>query len=43
MYDKAADNHYLVYASVKFTGPSYVKGSTKEDSISIDRFVLARP
>jgi len=28
---------------VKFTGPAYVKGSTKENAISIDRFLLVRP
>ena len=42
-YTRGADNKYKFYVSVKFTGPSYVKDSTQEDSISIDRFLLVRP
>ena len=42
-FRRGADNRFDVYVSVKFTGPSYVKGSSKEDAISIDRFLLVRP
>jgi hypothetical protein len=42
-FRRGADNRFDVYVSVKFTGPSYVKGSTREDAISIDRFLLVRP
>jgi hypothetical protein len=31
---------YDVYVSVKFQGPEYVKGSTKENSIMVDRIIF---
>lgn len=40
--EDARMNKVAVYASIKFTGPSYVKGSTAKDGIYIDRIVLAR-
>ena len=42
-FRRGEDNKYNIYVSVKFTGPAYVKGSTKENAISIDRFLLVRP
>ncbi len=39
-FRRGENNQYEVYVSVKFTGPAYVKGSTKENAISIDRFLL---
>ncbi len=42
-FTRGGDNKYRFYVSVKFTGPSYVKDSTSEDAISIDRFLLVRP
>lgn len=38
--DDAKKNLVEVYVSVKFTGPAYVKNSTKENGIFIDRIVL---
>ena len=31
-----------VWASIKFTGPSYVKGSKKKDDVFVDRVILVR-
>ena len=42
-FRRGKDNKFNIYVSVKFTGPAYVKGSTKENAISIDRFLLVRP
>ena len=42
-FERGGNNKYNIYVSVKFTGPAYVKGSTKENAISIDRFLLVRP
>ena len=36
-------NLYDVWVSVKVTGPAYVKGSKKENIISLDKIVLCRP
>ena len=41
-FKRGENNKYDVWVSVKFTGPAYVKGSTKENAISIDRFILAQ-
>ncbi len=41
-FRRGENNKYDVWVSVKFTGPAYVKGSTKENAISIDRFILAQ-
>ena len=38
----AEQNSGEFYVSVKFTGPSYVPGSTSPDGIFIDRILLAR-
>ncbi len=42
-FRRGENNKYDVWVSVKFVGPAYVKGSTKENAISIDRFLLIRP
>lgn len=34
---------YEIVLSVKLTGPAYVKGSKKQDSVSIDRLLLLEP
>ena len=34
---------YDVYVSIKFSGPKYVSGSTKENSIMVDRIIFAVP
>ena len=31
-----------IYVSIKFTGPTYVKGSKKEDAVYIDRILVVR-
>ncbi|MBR2624822.1 MAG: hypothetical protein IKD23_00320 [Lentisphaeria bacterium] len=36
------NNKVAVYASIKFTGPAYVKGSSNKDGVYVDRIVLAR-
>ena len=36
------DYPYDIYVSLKFTGPSYVKNSKKEDGIFVDRIILSR-
>ena len=36
-------NEYDVYVSLKLEGPSYVKGSTKEDAVLMDRILLVKP
>jgi hypothetical protein len=41
-YQRKGDNKYELWVSVKFTGPAYVNGSTKENVISIDRFLLVK-
>lgn len=38
-----ADNTYECWFSAKFTGPSYVKGSTQKDAICIEAVVALRP
>ncbi len=37
------ENHYHVFISLKAEGPAYVKGSTKPNSLSLDRLLLVRP
>ena len=41
-FRRGENNKYDVWVSVKFTGPAYVKDSTRENAISIDRFILAQ-
>jgi hypothetical protein len=36
-------NELDVYVSLKFTGPTYVPGSTKPDAVLIDRILVAQP
>jgi hypothetical protein len=36
-------NDYEVYLSLNVQGPSYVKGSSKEDAVLMDRVLLVRP
>ena len=36
-------NEYDIYVSLKLVGPSYVKGSTKEDAVLMDRILLVKP
>ncbi|MBR1966491.1 MAG: hypothetical protein IKA22_07770 [Lentisphaeria bacterium] len=36
------DNTYEVYVSTKFTGPDYVKNSTKENKVSIEAVYLVK-
>lgn len=36
-------NDYELYVSLKLEGPSYVKGSTKTDAVSMDRILLVKP
>lgn len=33
---------YDIYASLKFTGPTYVKNSTRPDGVFVDRIILVR-
>ena len=40
--NSAEQNSGDFYVSVKFTGPSYVPGSTSPDGVFIDRILLAR-
>ena len=35
-------NKYSVYVSLKFTGPSYVPGSKKQDGVFIDQIILVQ-
>lgn len=42
VYKADAGNKYTVYVSLKFTGPSYVPGSEKQDGIFIDQVILVR-
>ena len=41
-YTETIDYPYDVYISLKFTGPSYVKGSEQKDAVYVDRIILAR-
>ncbi|MBR2372661.1 MAG: DUF4838 domain-containing protein [Lentisphaeria bacterium] len=36
------DREYDIYISCKFTGPAYVKGSTREDAVYVDKIVVVR-
>jgi hypothetical protein len=36
-------NLWDIYASVKVTGPAYVKGSVKENAFWMDQVILVRP
>ena len=38
-----SENMMDVYASVKVSGPAYVKGSSNENSVWIDRVILVKP
>ncbi|MHB8995302.1 MAG: DUF4838 domain-containing protein [Armatimonadota bacterium] len=40
VYQPPLEKTMAVYASVKVTGPSYVKGSTAEDGVWVDRVML---
>lgn len=42
-YQPPAERTLEVYASVKVTGPAYVKGSTAENAVWVDRVLLAEP
>lgn len=42
VFKTGANNKYTVYASLKFTGPSYVPGSQKEDGLFIDQIILVQ-
>ena len=35
-------NKYTVYVSLKFTGPSYIPGSKKQDGVFIDQIILVQ-
>ena len=37
------DNKVEVHVSLKFTGPTYVPGSTDQDEVRLDRIVVASP
>ena len=39
---KPEENTWHVYASLKFTGPAYVKGSKKQNGFFMDRILLVR-
>lgn len=40
---KEGANVWEIWVSLKFTGPGYVKGSTKENEIYWDQTMLVRP
>ena len=42
VYKKNGNNSYTVYASLKFTGPSYVPNSKKPDGVFVDQIILVQ-
>ena len=44
VYDPTSpDDQYDIWVSVRLTGPAYVQGSKKTDSVSVDRILFMKP